>query len=209
MYIINSAYGLPKSSAAGNNLSVKRWWPTITHDLPKRRRIHNTPYATLTPLGKSKYSRYSTLSICTLLTRHNSLNTFQPLPRSRSSLSLSKSSSTHAPMVCAWLVSCTTAPDHFTYIQRCKSSAFRCSNWQQWLRSIVLFPPIPYVCFGAPVTFLCDVLLIHNSYLVEDIVSLRVHAWHIVKTVLHRVIYRPLACQTYLFYGVCSLAESL
>ena len=39
--------------------------------------------------------------------------------------------------------------------------------------------PKPYVCFGAPVTFLCDVLLIHNSYLVEDIVSLRVHAWHI------------------------------
>ena len=34
----HSAYGLPKTAAAGNNSSVKRWWPTITHDLPKRRR---------------------------------------------------------------------------------------------------------------------------------------------------------------------------
>ena len=41
---------LLKIAAAGNNSSVKRWWPTITHDLPRRIRVpkginrnHNNP----------------------------------------------------------------------------------------------------------------------------------------------------------------------
>ena len=33
-----SAYGLQKIAAAGNSSSVKRWWPTIIRDLPKKRR---------------------------------------------------------------------------------------------------------------------------------------------------------------------------
>ena len=37
-YIHHSAYWLPKIAASGNISSVKRWWPTLTHDLPKRRR---------------------------------------------------------------------------------------------------------------------------------------------------------------------------
>ena len=34
----HNTYGLPKIKAAGNSSSVKRWWPTIIRDLPKRRR---------------------------------------------------------------------------------------------------------------------------------------------------------------------------
>ena len=40
MYKVNYflvAYGLQKIAADGNNSPVKRWWLTITHDLPKRR----------------------------------------------------------------------------------------------------------------------------------------------------------------------------
>ena len=41
----------------------------------------------------------------------------------------SLSSSPHAPDNCAWLIRCTTAPDYFEYIHRCKSNAFGYCDW--------------------------------------------------------------------------------